>query len=544
MLTVLPLLWAAAGVACAVPVLQPLEIVIDGKRLAKPGAQDGAEIYLPLEALRALALSYVLSRNEETATATTRAGKALEIPLAKLAGGRMAPYSSLRHDLQLAVSVRDGVASISTPEGRKVASEPPPDVKPAPAPAKPVAAATPPPPAPKVEAEKPRPPAPTVPPPAAATQQAGSIDARPSPPPSTQGPSPKPQQAPPGGVQPAKPIDGSAPSGVPGPTAPAPTPVQPQPATPVQFQDVQFVRVTDRVARVIIVTSGPVQPLLRVTDTARAATIELPNTTLAQPRTLAADHPLVGAIRVEASAKSPGAVTVSLDLRSVSIVRIESANQRGLVCLVSAPKGLGKRMAEATIVLDPGHGGGAPGCQSSADGTVVQEKALILQIATLVQEALASMGARVVMTRSDDTDVPLSARPAVADTVGGDLFLSLHIDSCPTPETASGSTTYYHTGSEMGQMLATLVIDRLAVVSGIPNKGARADGRLYPTGLAVLRNANVPAALVEMGFLNHSRDRALLMDPTWQRRAAEAVAAGIRQFVESGAPRSIPGEPQ
>jgi N-acetylmuramoyl-L-alanine amidase len=540
MLSVLPLLWAVVGVACAAPALQPVEISIDGMRLAKPGAQDGSEIYLPLEALKALALSYVLSRNEETASATTKGGRALEIPLAKLAGGRMAPFSSLRHDLQLIASVKDGIASITTPDGRKAASEQPPEPKPVPVQRlKPAAPVTAPPPAPKVEAGTPRPPAPAAPPPAVATQQPGSIDVRPVPPPSAQATPTKAPQPQSGGVQPTKSIDGAAP----GPTAQAQTPVQPVPIPPVQFQDVQFVRVTDRVARVVIVTSGPVQPLLRVTDTARAATIELPNTTLAQPRALAAEHPLVGAVRVEASAKAPGAVTVALDLRAVSIVRIESANQRGLVCLVSAPKGLGKRMADATIVLDPGHGGGAPGCQSSADGGVIQEKALNLQIAVLVQDALAAMGARVVMTRSDDTDLPLNARPAVADSVGGDLFLSIHIDACPTPETASGSTTYYHTGSDMGQMLATLVIDRLASMSGIPNKGARADGRLYPTGLAVLRNANVPAALVEMGFLNHSRDRALLMDPAWQRRAAEAVAEGIRQFVESGAPRSVPGEP-
>lgn len=536
MLTVLPLLWAAVGFAYATPALQPVEISIDGKRLAKPGAQDGSEIYLPLEALKALAISYVLSRNEETAAATTQTGKALEIPLAKLAGGRMVPYSSLRRDLQLIASVKDGVASITTPEGRKTAAEQPPGPKPT----APVA----PPPTPKVEADKPRPPAPTAPPPAVATQQPGSVDARPVQPPSAQAVPTKAPQTQSGGVQPAKSIDGSAPAPAQGPAAQAQTPVQPAPTPPVQFQDVQFVRVTDRVARVVIVTSGPVQPLLRVTDTARSATIELPNTALAQPRTLATDHPLVGAVRVETSVKAPGTVTVALDLRSASIVRIESANQRGLVCLVSSPKGLGKRMADATIVLDPGHGGGAPGCQLSADGSVIQEKTLNLQIAMLVQEALAAMGARVVMTRSDDTDLPLNARPAVADTVGGDLFLSMHIDSCPTPETASGSTTYYHTGSDMSQMLATLVIDRLAAASGIPNKGARADGRLYPTGLAVLRNANVPAALVEMGFLNHSRDRALLMDPAWQRRAAEAVAAGIRQFVESGAPRALPGEPQ
>jgi N-acetylmuramoyl-L-alanine amidase len=60
----------------------------------------------------------------------------------------------------------------------------------------------------------------------------------------------------------------------------------------------------------------------------------------------------------------------------------------------------------------------------------------------------------------------------------------------------------------------------------------RTDKTLYQNGLAVLRTSEMPAVLIEVGYLNHDGDRAKLIDPKFQARVADAIARGIQKYVE------------
>jgi N-acetylmuramoyl-L-alanine amidase len=145
---------------------------------------------------------------------------------------------------------------------------------------------------------------------------------------------------------------------------------------------------------------------------------------------------------------------------------------------------------------------------------------------------LEQYGARVVVTRDSDVDVPLYDRPKLAITIGADLFISIHNDSTPHLNSASGTTTYYHAADPSSRALAVCVQDAVRAVTGLPSKGALSDSVLYASGLAVLRNSTMPAVLCEVAYINNSGDRSRLVDPAFQERVAQAMCDGLRSYVE------------
>ena len=90
-------------------------------------------------------------------------------------------------------------------------------------------------------------------------------------------------------------------------------------------------------------------------------------------------------------------------------------------------------------MIDPGHGGYDPGTQSSAG---VAEKDLALQIATRLKAALEARGIRAELTRSTDVFISLAERTRIANSAGADLFVSIHLNSSPNPDT-TGIEVYY-----------------------------------------------------------------------------------------------------
>ena len=91
------------------------------------------------------------------------------------------------------------------------------------------------------------------------------------------------------------------------------------------------------------------------------------------------------------------------------------------------------------VMIDPGHGGYDPGTQSSAGA---MEKDLALQIATGLKTALEARGIRAELTRSSDVFISLAERTRIANSAGADLFVSIHLNSSPNPDT-TGIEVYY-----------------------------------------------------------------------------------------------------
>jgi N-acetylmuramoyl-L-alanine amidase len=232
---------------------------------------------------------------------------------------------------------------------------------------------------------------------------------------------------------------------------------------------------------------------------------------------------------------------------------------RVLVARAPQARDVGVR-ALKVIVIDAGHGGHDPGARS----LVRNEKDITLAAALALKARLGAMGRyRVVLTRDSDVFIPLESRVQIARRAGADLFISLHADSAgadPTPHGASvytlsdhGQTRvnnvlgphewFAHAGGArsepgVGQILLDLAQrstrNRSSRFAGllIEHIGQRVD--LLPrthrdAGYFVLLAPDVPAVLLEMGFITNPGDELRLTDPA-QR---DALMAGVADAIDS-----------
>ena len=137
-------------------------------------------------------------------------------------------------------------------------------------------------------------------------------------------------------------------------------------------------------------------------------------------------------------------------------------------------------------------------------------------------QLLQNRGVQVLLTRTSEVDVDLPPRVALANSSGADLFVSLHANalSMDRPD-VNGVETFYFAGGRSFSLAQALQERVLAVSPGTPDRGAR-PGRFY-----VIRRTVMPSALLELGFVTGEIDQPRLADPSFRRRLAEAVAAGI-----------------
>lgn len=177
-------------------------------------------------------------------------------------------------------------------------------------------------------------------------------------------------------------------------------------------------------------------------------------------------------------------------------------------------------LSEATIVLDPGHGGSDVGSLSINNK---YEKTYTLQLAKRVKKELAKTGARVIMTRSTDKIVYLAKIPKVAENNHADLFLSFHFDSAPEKNQATGFTTYYYHRNNGSYNLAKNV--NAAMNLPLTNKGVEFGDFL------VIRQNTVPAILLESGYMNNKKDFKYIKSSKYQEKVAKAVPVGLQNYL-------------
>jgi N-acetylmuramoyl-L-alanine amidase len=216
------------------------------------------------------------------------------------------------------------------------------------------------------------------------------------------------------------------------------------------------------------------------------------------------------------------------------------------------------------IVLDPGHGGHDPGARG-ADGN---EKDVTLAAAQILKAQLARSGHyRIVLTRETDTFVPLEERVRIARRAHADLFLSLHADSAGSDTAPHGASVYTlsdgavsrvnyvvnqsewlsRTGASnpaVGRLLLDLsqrnTRNRSAVFAGLLVDEISGKVDMLPrsqrdAGYFVLLAPDVPAALLEMGFITNPGDEARLTDPAQARKLMDAVAGAIDTYFHAQA---------
>lgn len=217
-----------------------------------------------------------------------------------------------------------------------------------------------------------------------------------------------------------------------------------------------------------------------------------------------------------------------------------------------------------TIVLDPGHGGKSIGAVG-ANG--LMEKDTTLAICRKLADMLsARLGTRVVLTRYDDSLVPLEQRTSIANQYKADLFLSVHLNSSAI-RNAHGSETYFLSveasdefarraaerenapeavaatesvpSSDLRMILwdlaqqqylkessrfAELVQEEMNVVSGVKGRGVK------QAPFKVLVGANMPAALVEVGFISNPAEESRLRNNEFQNTIVDALSKAIERY--------------
>lgn len=185
-----------------------------------------------------------------------------------------------------------------------------------------------------------------------------------------------------------------------------------------------------------------------------------------------------------------------------------------------------------TVVIDAGHGGSDPGAQGKdANGNVVaNEKDVNLAIAKKVVSVLKQKGVNAVFTRDEDVYLTLDERTTYANNLNADLFVSIHCNAL-TDTSVYGTLVMHHTSnahSDTGMLLATNILKYLPDAWQTKNRG-RMDG----SSMYVIRKANMPSVIVENAFITNAQDRAKLTDDTYQQKAAQAIANGIVDTLNS-----------
>lgn len=233
--------------------------------------------------------------------------------------------------------------------------------------------------------------------------------------------------------------------------------------------------------------------------------------------------------KVEAKTLPNGMLEVRISTSRPMVYSL-SAGGSSVLLRLTQPKNSGGGIAGKTIVVDPGHGGKDSGATFKPTG--VMEKVFALAVGRLLADALADQGANVIMTRNSDVFIPLPERAEIANRNKADLFISVHFNSSSVNDKASGNMTFYHMREPAGMLLAKCIQDEIEQVSELKSFGAWSDSRIAKTkGFLVLRETEMPAVLLELGFINHSTDRSKMVREDWQRKIASAVVQGIKVYL-------------
>ncbi len=258
---------------------------------------------------------------------------------------------------------------------------------------------------------------------------------------------------------------------------------------------------------------------------------------------IAADSETISAVRYyqhddDLGYSYPHTLRVVLDLKSGATyaknVRVE-AGENTIRVTLTAPEipGMPEEPLDPnkyTIVVDPGHDGTTLGAvYPDASGTKIYEKDLTLSISNKLKAELEAAGYNVVMTRTGETAGDLYQRSALANAVGADLFVSIHINASGTVPTFQGLYTYYHPSSTRSKNFAQAVQTAVCAATGAIDRGiASAD-------FVVLRETNMAAVLVECGFMSNVEELERLKSDAYQQKLAEGITQGITDYLNTGA---------
>lgn len=173
------------------------------------------------------------------------------------------------------------------------------------------------------------------------------------------------------------------------------------------------------------------------------------------------------------------------------------------------------------VLIDPGHGGQDPGTIGIGG---IEEKNVVLPISLDVVEELEKQGIEVRLTRDRDYFISLEGRTDMANEVDADLFVSIHANAInlSRPDVNGLETYYYESGRRLAEIIHYNVLNSVNIK----------DRNIRRARFFVLKHSEMPATLVEVGFLTGAEDSSNLKNPEHRRQMAKAIARGIVQYIK------------
>ncbi len=181
----------------------------------------------------------------------------------------------------------------------------------------------------------------------------------------------------------------------------------------------------------------------------------------------------------------------------------------------AAQKSLG-----SSVVIDAGHGGYDHGAIYGGHN----EKDVTLSLSQKVAGYLEAAGIKSYLVRNDDRFVSLAERVEVSNSIDPKLFVSIHVNALATNPNMEGLQTYYYSPS--GLELGNVIHKQLLKDVGMP------DQRVRKAGFWVIKHAEAPSVLLELGFMTNVEERKKLTRDSYQNDLAKAVARGIINYLE------------
>jgi N-acetylmuramoyl-L-alanine amidase len=188
-----------------------------------------------------------------------------------------------------------------------------------------------------------------------------------------------------------------------------------------------------------------------------------------------------------------------------------------IACLFSACAGGVKDTSRTFtgVVLDAGHGGHDSGTTSRYAG---REKDATLDVVMRLRPKVAAAGFRTVMTRRDDTFIPLDTRAAISNREHNVIFVSVHFNDTRRSQ-IRGTEVYYNSPCSAG--IARNILNQVAAIPGASSRG------IHTANYRVLRKAQYPAVLVECGYFSNPVEGRRCGSGAYREQLAEAIARGI-----------------
>jgi len=187
-----------------------------------------------------------------------------------------------------------------------------------------------------------------------------------------------------------------------------------------------------------------------------------------------------------------------------------------VVKIAGRPKELSAKGDNFVMVIDPGHGGEDIGMSRDS----VLEKEVTMDICSKLKIMLEGQGYEVIMTRNDDTRMSKEERVAAANSTEADLLVSVHC-SYSKDNTFSGAASHYKADSKESAYLAENIQAALIKETGAEDLGF-AEG-----SYTIITDTEMPAVLVEVGYLSNTQETDALAQDSYQNDTAKGIAKGI-----------------